>query len=475
MTYARHPRHDAAFADALPVIPAPAGLTDRPGSGIETIRLFGLDIVSATTEAVIDRLMTPGRRSRIAFVNAHCGNVLARDSAYFDALATADMILPDGIGMELAARMQGLRFRENLNGTDFTPALLRRAAQKGLSVFLLGGRPGVARAAADKLVLATPGLRVAGHRDGYDGMGDTDATVAAINAAQPDILLVAAGVPLQDLWLARNAHRLDARITMGVGALFDFLAGRVRRAPAPVRRMRCEWVWRLAMEPRRMAGRYLLGNATFLARAARETLAKTEPQDIARRAIDVTLSGSALLLLAPVVLLLVIAIRLDSRGPVLFKQVRIGRDGRPFTMFKFRSMHVDAEARRAALLAQSDRQGVCFKSRNDPRVTRLGRILRRFSIDEAPQILNVLRGEMSIVGPRPALPEEVAAYPARALGRLAVKPGLTGIWQVSGRAEIGFDKMIDMDLAYVRARSLLLDMILIATTFRAVIGGRGAY
>lgn len=472
MTFARTPRHDTA----TPVIPGHVpGHVPAANDGFETLRLFGLDIVSATTGAVIEHLLTPGRRSRVAFVNAHCGNVMARDTTYADALATADMILPDGIGVELAARMQGRRFRENLNGTDFTPALLRRAAQKGLSVYLLGGRPGVARAAADRLILTTPGLRVAGIRDGYEGMADTNATIAAINAAQPDILLVAAGVPLQDVWLARNAPRLDARVMLGVGALFDFLAGRVRRAPGLVRRLRSEWAWRLAMEPRRMAGRYLLGNATFLARAAREAVARTKPQDVARRAIDVALSGGALLVLSPLILLLVAAIRLDSRGPVLFRQVRVGRDGRRFTMYKFRSMHVDAEARRAALLAGSDRQGVCFKSRNDPRVTRVGRILRRFSIDEAPQILNVLRGEMSIVGPRPALPEEVAAYPARALGRLSVKPGLTGLWQVSGRAEIGFDKMIDMDLAYARSRSLLLDLILIATTFRAVIGGRGAY
>ena len=174
-------------------------------------------------------------------------------------------------------------------------------------------------------------------------------------------------------------------------------------------------------------------------------------------------------------LIIAALIRLDSKGPALFRQIRIGKDGRPFGVYKFRSMHVDAEARRAALLAQSDREGVCFKSRNDPRVTRIGKYLRRLSLDELPQILNVLSGEMSIVGPRPALQEEVENYPARALGRLAVKPGITGLWQVSGRADIGFDKMIDLDLAYVRARSTLLNLILIALTFRAVVSGRGAY
>lgn len=437
--------------------------------------LFGLRVVDGTARQVIDRLLTPGSRHRVAFLNAHCVNVLARDGAYADALATADAVLPDGIGIELAARMTGRRFAENLNGTDFVPELLRDAARRGLSVFLLGGRPGVASAAADRLCLSIPGLRIAGTRDGYDGMADEDAAIATINASGADILLVALGVPQQDTWLARTAPRLCPRLTLGVGALFDFLAGRVCRAPAPIRAARCEWAWRLAMEPRRMAGRYLWGNPVFMLRAACHAWAERDEVALARRGIDVALAGGALLLLSPIVLLLVAAIRLDSAGPVLFRQTRIGRGGRPFTMFKFRSMHVDAEARRAALLAQSDRAGVCFKSRNDPRVTRVGRVLRRFSIDELPQILNVLRGEMSIVGPRPALPEEVAAYPARAHGRLSVKPGLTGVWQVSGRAEIGFDKMIDMDIAYARSRSIWLDLMLIACTFRAVLGGRGAY
>ncbi|WP_425053122.1 WecB/TagA/CpsF family glycosyltransferase [Psychromarinibacter sp. S121] len=468
MTFAHHAL--AGFADRRT-----ASALSAPVRGIDKINLFGLDVVSADAQSVIDELLVPGRRSRVAFLNAHCANVARRDAAYYDALATADMVLPDGIGVELAGKMQGRRFVANLNGTDFTPALLRQAATRGLTVFLLGGQPGVADAAADTLCLKIPGLRVVGTRDGFGGMANDRAAIAAINAAQPDILLVAMGVPKQDLWLARNAHRLDARITLGVGALFDFLAGRVARAPLAVRKAKCEWIWRLAMEPRRMAGRYVVGNATFLAHAAKAAAGKADRDMILRRMLDLGFAGSALVMLAPLLLLLVLAIKLDSRGPVLFRQTRVGKDGTPFTMFKFRSMQIDAEARRAALLAQSDREGVCFKSRNDPRVTRVGRLLRRFSIDELPQILNVLRGEMSIVGPRPALPEEVAAYPARALGRLAVRPGLTGVWQVSGRAEIGFDKMIDMDLAYARSRTVLLDLLLITMTFRAVLGGRGAY
>ncbi|MEO0960621.1 MAG: sugar transferase, partial [Pseudomonadota bacterium] len=152
-----------------------------------------------------------------------------------------------------------------------------------------------------------------------------------------------------------------------------------------------------------------------------------------------------------------------------------GRNGKPFRIYKFRSMYRDAAKRRAELEAQSDRHGICFKAREDPRITRIGRLLRRGSLDELPQIFNVIRGEMAIVGPRPALPEEVDAYSARAHRRLAVRPGITGLWQVSGRADISFEKMVDMDIAYAETRSPLLDLILIALTFRAVLTGRGAY
>ncbi|MBR9820565.1 MAG: WecB/TagA/CpsF family glycosyltransferase [Rhodobacteraceae bacterium] len=453
--------HDTRPVPALPVLPR--------------LRLFGLDIVDAPAEAVIERLLLPGRRSRLAFLNAHCGNVAARDARYRDALVTADMILPDGIGVELAARMRNRSFAENLNGTDFCPRLLAAAARQGLSVFLLGGQPGVAEGAALRLQRDIPGLKIAGTRDGYGGMRNEAEAITQINASGADILLVALGVPRQDSWLAQNAARLSPRLTMGVGALFDFLAGRVRRAPALVRKARAEWAWRLAMEPRRMARRYLIGNAEFLLRARRDARAERPTGEAARRAFDLAISSVALLLLAPVLLAAALAVRLESGGPVLFRQTRVGLDGKPFTMYKFRSMYRDAEARRAALLHSSDRDGLCFKSKSDPRITRVGRILRRLSVDELPQILNVLKGDMSVVGPRPALPQEVAAYPERALGRLQVRPGLTGLWQVSGRAEIGFDKMIDMDLAYVRSRSVLLDALLLALTARAVIGGRGAY
>ncbi|SFC09661.1 WecB/TagA/CpsF family glycosyltransferase [Tropicimonas isoalkanivorans] len=459
------------------ISPAPQQIA-RPATtaapSVGTVQLFGLDVADADPASVVRRLLDGGKR-RVAFLNAHCANVLSRDSAYAEAMATADTILPDGIGVDLAARMTGRRLTANLNGTDFTPRLLREAARRGMSVYLMGAEPGVADKAADRLCLDIPGLRIAGTRDGYAGAADTDAAIAAINASGADILIVAMGVPRQDIWLAQNAHRLAPRLSLGVGALFDFLAGRVRRAPEIVRRSRMEWAWRLAMEPRRMAGRYLVGNVTFMARAARHAIAAADGNAAIKRSMDITLAGTALLALSPLLLLAALAVKLNSRGPVFFRQTRIGRDGRPFKMLKFRSMYIDAEARRAALLAGSDRDGIFFKSRRDPRVTRVGRFLRRYSIDELPQIINIVKGEMSVVGPRPSLPQEVAAFPERAHGRLSVRPGLTGLWQVSGRAEIGAEKMFDMDLAYVASRTWLLDMALILMTFRAVLAGRGAY
>jgi lipopolysaccharide/colanic/teichoic acid biosynthesis glycosyltransferase len=212
-------------------------------------------------------------------------------------------------------------------------------------------------------------------------------------------------------------------------------------------------------------------------------VSKVQPRAVApafaamryKRVLDIALILLALPVLLPVVLVLAVLVRASSRGPVLFVQTRVGRAGRRFGMVKFRSMYPEAEAQRAALLAQSDRGGLCFKQRQDPRVTPFGRFLRRSSLDELPQLWNVLIGDMSLVGPRPALPEEVALYSPEALQRLQGLPGLTGLWQVSGRADLGFDEMLALDLAYLQSASLSADLAILMRTFGAVMGARGAY
>jgi len=209
---------------------------------------------------------------------------------------------------------------------------------------------------------------------------------------------------------------------------------------------------------RRIAWKWLMGGA-----------------DGARRVLDVIGSCAALLVLGPLMLLVGALVRLDG-GPAIFVQTRVGLNGREFSMFKFRSMRVDAERHLAGLLAANKHgDGVTFKIKHDPRVTRIGHWLRRYSLDELPQFYNVLLGDMSLVGPRPPIPREVALYTLADRRRLAVKPGITCTWQISGRAEIDFPGQVRLDVNYIDSQSLGLDIKILAKTPRAVVFGPGAY
>jgi exopolysaccharide biosynthesis polyprenyl glycosylphosphotransferase len=194
-----------------------------------------------------------------------------------------------------------------------------------------------------------------------------------------------------------------------------------------------------------------------------------------KRAADVLLGSLAVILAAPLLIGIAIAIKLDTRGPVFYRQRRLGKDGRPFEMLKFRSMCIDAEHMLTVLRDRNEASGPLFKIRRDPRVTRVGRILRRLSLDELPQLLNVVTGSMSLVGPRPPLPTEVEKYEEWQLGRLQARPGMTGLWQVSGRSDVPFNDMVRLDLHYVRNWSIGLDLEIMLRTIPAVLANRGAY
>lgn len=194
----------------------------------------------------------------------------------------------------------------------------------------------------------------------------------------------------------------------------------------------------------------------------------------AKRCLDLTIAGIGLLLTAPVLAVVAIAIKLDSRGPVMFKQERVGRNGVPFKVLKLRTMCIDAEAKLAELQKQNEADGPLFKMKNDPRITRVGSVLRKLSIDEIPQLWNVMRNEMSMVGPRPALSREVEQWGDALHGRLRVKPGVTGMWQVSGRSSSSFEDYERLDLYYVDNWSLATDLMIIAKTLPAVLMSRGA-
>lgn len=244
--------------------------SSRVPSPLPTIDLLGVRVASVSEAETLDWIFARklcGVRTCVHYLNAHCSNVAAIDSAYREALSKADLILPDGCGVSISARLHGRRFASTLSFTDFIPLACQRLADSGGSVFLLGGRTGVAEAAAECLRKLCPGLRIAGAHRGFLREDEDNKVVEHINRSGAQMLLVAMGVPRQELWLNRMMPLLDLPMAFGVGGLFDYLSGRIPRAPVALRTIGMEWFVRLYHEPRRLWRRYLLGNPLFLARS----------------------------------------------------------------------------------------------------------------------------------------------------------------------------------------------------------------
>jgi exopolysaccharide biosynthesis WecB/TagA/CpsF family protein len=246
---------------AVPAAPLPAE---------RAITLFGLDIMDTSIEQAAKWLVTRAQHrqsTQVSFLNADCVNIMHSNPTYRDALARSDRIFADGIGVRIAAKLAGHSLQDNVNGTDLFPVLCRQAAAGNVGVFLFGARPGRAKSSGEAMQRANPGLIVSGSHHGYiDGPDQEARVIDEINASGAEILLVALGAPNQELWIARNRHRLRPAVVLGVGGLFDYYSGSVARAPITVRKFRMEWLWRLAMEPRRLARRYIIGNVEFLIR-----------------------------------------------------------------------------------------------------------------------------------------------------------------------------------------------------------------
>ena len=251
---------------------------DRPMP--PALDFFGVSVVNTTMDEAVDWIAARAAGAAgeseseakflLAFVNPDCLNIAHDNARYRTVLQRAARVLPDGIGLQIGCRMRGLALAANVNGTDLFPRLCERAARDGLSLFLLGARPGVAEAVADNMRRRYPALIVAGTQHGYFAPSEESDLIARINASGARILLVAFGVPRQELWLAEHRDRLRPPVRMGVGGLFDFYSGRIPRAPLWLREIGLEWTWRLAQEPGRMWRRYLLGNPLFLYRVWRQ-------------------------------------------------------------------------------------------------------------------------------------------------------------------------------------------------------------
>jgi exopolysaccharide biosynthesis WecB/TagA/CpsF family protein len=479
----------------------------------------------------------------VAFVNADCLNMACTDAGYANLLARQDFVFGDGAGVRYACKLDGQPVQDNVNGTDLYPLLCEQALAQGLSIYLLGGKPGVAERAAARTKRRYPGLKLAGTQHGFLNAADQDQVVSDINASGADILLVALGAPHQERWIEIHQAQLQVGVAVGVGGLLDFVAREVSRAPSWVRKLGFEWVVRFMQEPTRLLRRYFVGNPLFLYRVLRQILHKrlnrlpvvnttsgvvgarravtkrfdswrdfevldrveakyqglaqgarrpglmiarlqrrlaftrlTQNYAVIKRGLDICASGMGLLILLPVFLVTALCIYLNDPGPVFYAQIRVGLRGRTFKMLKFRSMVVDAEKRLAQLQAVNESAaGVLFKIKSDPRITGVGRFIRRYSVDELPQLLNVLRGDMSLVGPRPPLPAEVALYSLSDRQRLEVLPGITCLWQVSGRSDIDFIGQVKLDRDYIKQQALSQDLKIIIRTVPAVLGAKGAY
>lgn len=244
-----------------------------PPPTLDMVELFGVRVARCDRyDALweVERLYEAAEPAWVAFVNAHTLNLAVEDPGYLAVLRRADLVLNDGLGVSLAARLRAEPFRGNLNGTDFTPILLRRAARLGWKVFLLGSRPGVAARAATVLRRRIPGLVVAGTHHGWLDQRSGAELAGVVRASGADVVLVGLGNPRQEKWLDEHLRSTGARLGVAVGAYFDFTAGVVSRAPGWVNRMGMEWVYRLANEPQRLARRYMVGNPVFLARLLAE-------------------------------------------------------------------------------------------------------------------------------------------------------------------------------------------------------------
>ncbi|WP_243753239.1 sugar transferase [Paenarthrobacter sp. MSM-2-10-13] len=373
--------------------------------------------------------------------------------------------------IETARGYVGIALPVGLLGLLLARWLLRQhlsvARQKGSSMsrlLLLGGPSSVAHLAkslhsakhAGYLPVAafTPGARDQPPIEPISGLPilgsgtDTRAVLEAIDECQADAVAVSAGVQLHPQTIRHLGWELAAR---NVGlimapALTDIAGPRIHT--------------------QQVAGLPLIHVTTPTLEGG---------QRVAKRLFDVLVSGLLIICTLPLMLIIAGLVKVGSKGPILFKQARVGKEGKHFQMLKFRSMVVDAEARLSELEHRNEGKGLLFKIKDDPRITRIGGILRKYSLDELPQLFNILAGSMSLVGPRPPLPREVAEYEHDVRRRLLVKPGLTGLWQVSGRSNLSWQDSVRLDLYYVENWSLAGDLVIILRTVRAVFQSSGAY
>jgi exopolysaccharide biosynthesis polyprenyl glycosylphosphotransferase len=300
---------------------------------------------------------------------------------------------------------------------------------------------------------------------GFQPMGMI--STAARNGDQPDLPVLGTVTELREVIRAVGAECVFAASSALSPGEMKHVAKAVRLEGVEVRVT--------ATLPEVLSSRVAVQSVGGVTALSLRPVRLTGTQTVLKRAFDVAVAGLGTIIISPLLLLVAAAVKLTSPGPVLYRQTRVGQRGRPFTMLKFRTMQVGADAMIQSLRQEHGVDDLMFKMANDPRVTRVGRMLRRFSLDELPQMINVIKGEMSLVGPRPPLPEEVTRYEDWQFDRLEVPPGISGLWQVSGRSDLSFDDCVRLDLFYIENWSLAYDLYILAKTIPVLVSKRGAY
>ena len=451
-------------------------------------------------------LMTPGNKT-LSFVDATVLNQCRDDKQAYEMLKRAELLVPRGQALQLQLSVYNADLQPSAPTQMLYDELLLELESRQLTTVFLAGDKKMVTALEPLLLQRYPKLKCSVQTLNDQYHFSTAQLANQLQQSESQVVISLLESPQQERMLSRLNRLMKDQLFIGIGTGLPESLIELKATESTLWR-------RISLALRKKRHSILLKPTQWLGYAARWFEAKLRPQGDAaqlnlallgsgwrsrllrtliavkassfrmrraigallKRALDLIGVGTGLLLLSPMLIVVALLIKLSSPGPIFYSQMRVGLRGKLFRMWKFRSMYTDADKRKAELEAQNEMAGgVLFKMKRDPRITPIGRIIRRLSIDELPQLLNVLTGEMSLVGPRPALPQEVEAYPVLARARLEVKPGLTGLWQISGRSDLPFDKQVLLDTAYVHTQSTTNDIKLIAKTIPAVVSGKGAY
>jgi len=451
-------------------------------------------------------LLTPGNQT-LVFADSLSLLRVQADSLAMEMLKHADLVIPRGRSLRTQLRGLGRAGRGDIDTSHLYDELFMEIEHRQLHLCLLASNASEAQRVERALLQHYPSLTYSIHILEERYRFSTAEMAASMRERGVRVILSLLESPQQERVLSRLNRYLNDSLLIGLGSgLADSLFGLRPGQPRQLQQLKLwfrqrrhsillrplHWLGllcNLLMGPFNNSEHGLplnssLNRSGWRTRQLRAAIflkamsfrGRRQLGVLFKRLLDLIGVGTGMLLLSPLLLFVALVIKLTSKGPVFYSQIRVGLNGRHFRIWKFRSMYTDADKRKAELEAQNEMAGgVLFKMKRDPRITPIGRIIRRLSIDELPQLFNVLTGEMSLVGPRPALPQEVEAYPVLARARLEVKPGLTGLWQISGRSDLPFDKQVLLDTAYVHTQSTTNDIKLIAKTIPAVISGKGAY